>query len=348
MTSDPASSSNQLPHIALNAKDEREYKPQPRTGSGRTRLENHENKAPREKLPASQRPRPIKRDIHGWVILDKGLHMTSTHAVAVVKRLTQAKKAGHAGTLDPLATGILPIALGDATKTVPFVMDGRKAYRFTVTWGQQTSTDDAEGSAIHSSDARPTREQIETLLPSFTGLIQQTPPQFSAIKIEGERAYDLSRAGETVALQPREVHVESLLIVEHTGDTTVFDALCGKGTYVRAIARDMGQVLGCYGFISALRRTMVGPFSLHDAVSAEKLETVLSEAIVPTARAIEGLAAIHVSAQAAQRLRRGQTCLVRSNELPANLENVCAMEGPHLVALGHIEAGEFLPRRVFR
>lgn len=347
MTADAASSPNQTA-LEGTPSQNREHKPQSRSGNARTRLETHDHQERGKKISAEQKPRAIKRDIHGWIILDKGLHMTSTHAVAVVKRLMQAKKAGHAGTLDPLATGILPIALGDATKTVPFVMDGRKAYRFTVTWGTQTTTDDAEGSAIHTSDVRPTRAQIEALLPTFIGLIQQTPPQFSAIKIEGERAYDLSRAGETVALQAREVNVDNLLIVEHTGDTTVFDALCGKGTYVRAIARDMGQKLGCFGFVSALRRTMVGPFSLHDAVSTEKLEELLLNAVLPTARAIEGLTSIHVSAQAAQRLRRGQTCLVRSHDVPLDVDHVCAMEGPHLVALGHIEAGEFLPKRVFR
>ncbi len=316
-------------------------------------LENKRHPAARPHNQASsshqqRTARPPKRDIHGWIVLDKGLHMTSTHAVAVVKRLLQAKKAGHAGTLDPLATGILPIALGDATKTVPFVMDGRKAYRFTVTWGTQTTTDDAEGAALHTAIHRPTREQIEALIPAFTGFIQQTPPQFSAIKVDGERAYDLSRAGEAVQLNAREVHVEQLVLVEHTGDTSIFDAMCGKGTYVRAIARDMGQHLDCYGFVSALRRMMVGPFSLHDAVSIEKLESVLLNAVIPTARAIEGLAHIVVSPQSAQRLRRGQSCLVRGADLPPDVDQVCALEGAHLVALGHIEAGEFFPKRVFR
>ena len=201
---------------------------------------NSETVAPQH----AQQPRPKKRDVHGWVVLDKPVGMTSTHAVSVVKRAFSAKKAGHAGTLDPLASGLLPIALGEATKTVPFVMDGRKAYQFTVAWGSQTETDDTEGRVIATSELRPQEDAIAALLPRFTGTILQTPPKYSAIKIAGERAYDLARDGEEVVLQPRPVEIDALSIVSHDGATTTFEAECGKGTYVRAIARDLGVQLG--------------------------------------------------------------------------------------------------------
>ncbi len=220
---------------------------------------------------AAPAPRPKKRDVHGWVVLDKPVGMTSTHAVSVVKRAFSAKKAGHAGTLDPLASGLLPIALGEATKTVPFVMDGRKAYQFTVAWGTQTNTDDTEGSVIATSDKRPDEAAIVALLPRFTGTIMQTPPKFSAIKIAGERAYDLARDGEDVELQARPVEIDALSIVSHDGATTTFEAECGKGTYVRAIARDLGLALGCLGHVAHLRRTRVGPFAVADAAAVETL-----------------------------------------------------------------------------
>ena len=229
-----------------------------------------ENAAPRQKQFKRE-----KRDVHGWVILDKPIGMTSTHAVAVIKRLFTAKRAGHAGTLDPLASGCLPLALGEATKTVPFVMDGRKRYRFTVRWGEERDTDDAEGKAIGASDARPTAEAINATLPAFTGTIAQVPPKFSAIKIEGERAYDLARDGQDVVLEARPVDIHGLRLVETPdADTSVFEAECGKGTYVRALARDIGRVLGCLGHVSALRRTQVGPFGENDMISLEQLEAL--------------------------------------------------------------------------
>ena len=178
------------------------------------------------------KPRPKKRDVNGWVVLDKGVGMTSTHAVAVVKRALNAKKAGHAGTLDPLASGILPIALGEATKTVPFVMDGQKSYVFTVAWGVETETDDAEGRPVQATHTCPERAAVEALLPRFTGLIEQVPPRFSAVKIQGERAYDLARDGETVELQAAQVQIDRLTLVAHGGERSVFEADCGKGTYV--------------------------------------------------------------------------------------------------------------------
>src|SRR6476660_755717 len=228
------------------------------------------NKQPRQN---NGQPRRDRRDVHGWIVLDKPIGMTSTHAVAVVKRLFQAKRAGHAGTLDPLASGGLPIALGEATKTVPFVMDSRKRYRFTVAWGEERDTDDTEGRVTQTSDTRPSAEAILNLLPRFTGLIEQVPPQYSAIKIQGERAYDLARDGETLELKPRPVEIHHLSLIEQLDNShSVFQAECGKGTYVRALARDIGRILGCYGNICALRRTLVGPFGESDMIPLEQLE----------------------------------------------------------------------------
>src|SRR4029079_7180321 len=189
---------------------------------------------------AKQKKRP-KRDVHGWIVLDKPVGMTSTHAVSVIKHLFPAKRAGHAGTLDPLASGCLPIALGEATKTVPFVVDSRKIYRFTVRWGEERDTDDADGQVVAASDLRPQRADIAALLPRFTGTIEQVPPRFSAIKVEGERAYDLARDGEMVELEARPIEVHRLELVETPDpDHAVLAAECGKGAYVRALARDLG------------------------------------------------------------------------------------------------------------
>src|SRR6476620_2779836 len=231
--------------------------------------EDRASKAERPERP----PRPKKREVNGWIILDKGVGMTSTHAVAAVKRALSAKKAGHAGTLDPLASGILPIALGEATKTVPFVMDGRKSYVFTVTWGAETDTDDAEGRVVESAEIRPERGAVEALLPRFVGAIAQVPPRFSAIKIQGERAYDLARDGEIVALEARTVVIDRLAVIHDSGDRSVLAADCGKGTHVRALARDLGRALGCLGHISALRRTRVGPFGEAEAVVVDAVAT---------------------------------------------------------------------------
>ncbi|MBN9453496.1 MAG: tRNA pseudouridine(55) synthase TruB [Bosea sp.] len=295
-------------------------------------------------------PRPKKRDIHGWVILDKPIGMTSTHAVSVVKRAFGAKKAGHAGTLDPLASGLLPIALGEATKTVPFVMDGRKAYQFTVAWGTQTNTDDTEGSVIATSDKRPDEAAIAALLPRFTGTILQTPPKFSAIKIAGERAYDLARDGEEVELDARPVEIDALAIVSHDGATTTFEAECGKGTYVRAIARDLGLALGCLGHVAHLRRTRVGPFSVAEAASVENLrespESALA-ALQPVKAALTLIPEIVLHRDAAARLKRGQSALLRGAGAPIELEAAYATCAGTLVSTGSVQNGEFVPHRVF-
>jgi tRNA pseudouridine55 synthase len=292
-----------------------------------------------------QGDRPKKRDVNGWIVLDKGVGMTSTHAVAVVKRGLSARKAGHAGTLDPLASGILPIALGEATKTVPFIMDGRKSYVFTVAWGAETNTDDAEGEVVARTDRLPSPAEIEALLPRFTGSIQQVPPRFSAIKIQGERAYDLARDGEVVELQPRVVEIDRLALVHHEGNRSVIEADCGKGTYVRAIARDLGRALGCLGHIAALRRTRVGPFSDADAVTVDHVATDPA-ALRPVETALSDIPSIAVSRDMAGRLMRGQSIILRGREAPIS-GKVYATCGGVLVAVGDVERGELVPHRVF-
>jgi tRNA pseudouridine55 synthase len=298
-----------------------------------------------DQRPRRLNDRPKKRDVNGWIVLDKGVGMTSTHAVAAVKRLLSAKKAGHAGTLDPLASGILPIALGEATKTVPFVMDGRKSYVFTVTWGAETNTDDAEGDVVERTGRTPCRADIESLLPRFTGFIEQVPPRFSAIKIQGERAYDLAREGEMVELQPRTVEIDRLSVIGHASDHTVLEADCGKGTYVRAIARDLGRALGCLGHISALRRTRVGPFTEHDAVVVDDVATDPA-ALKPVEAALGEIPSISVSRDMATRLMRGQSIILRGREAPL-AGKIYATCGGVLVAVGDVEKGELVPHRVF-
>lgn len=293
-----------------------------------------------------------KFDINGWIALDKPLNMTSTEAVAFIKRLFKAKKAGHAGTLDPLATGVLPIALGEATKTVPYVMeDGMKAYRFTVTWGIETTTDDAEGAAVKTSDNRPTKADIDVLLPKYTGTIMQTPPQFSAIKINGERAYDLARAGEIVEIAPREAEVYSLKLVEHSGETSILETTCGKGTYVRSFARDLGRDLGCYGHVTTLRRTAVGSIAEEHCIAPAALEALnnmglLNNALHPVQLGLAELDEIILNLDQAARLRRGQNLLLRGQQAPAEGHYWASCEG-NLVAICDFLEGTLEPRRVF-
>jgi tRNA pseudouridine55 synthase len=296
------------------------------------------------------------KTIHGWVVLDKPAGMTSTQAVGAVRRLYDARKAGHAGTLDPLATGVLPIALGEATKTVPYAVDGTKHYRFTVRWGEATDTDDAEGEIVATSDVRPAREAIEALLPRFTGEIMQTPPIYSAIKVDGARAYDLAREGEAVELEPRPVFIETLMLLEVPApDTAVLEARCGKGTYVRALARDMGRSLGCLGHLTALRRTVVSPFDEAQAVTLEALEAAAREGgeeallrlLLPIEAALQDLAELSVGQNDAARLLRGQTVLIRGRDAPAGGGPTYATCKGHLIAVGRIEKGELHPIRVF-
>ncbi len=302
------------------------------------------------------KPRVERREVHGWIALDKAVGETSTDAVAALKRLFRAKKAGHAGTLDPLASGILPIAFGEATKTVPFVMDGEKAYRFTVRWGIETDTDDAEGTPTSRSDKRPSRDAILAALPSFTGVIAQVPPKFSALKIGGERAYDLARQGEAVELAAREVEIRRLDLVDFPdADQTIFEAECGKGTYVRAIARDLGRMLGCFGHVTALRRIRVGPFSEENSVGLKSLvalrdeagEDGLAGALMPVETGLAALPALAVSAADAQRLALGQAVIVRGRDAPIFEGPVAVSAQGALIALGEIERGSLKPKRIF-
>jgi tRNA pseudouridine55 synthase len=307
------------------------------------------------------------RPVSGWIVLDKPVGMGSTEAVSKVKWLFQAEKAGHAGTLDPLASGMLPIALGEATKTVPYVQDGAKVYRFTVAWGEERSTDDLEGPVTRTSDLRPDEAAIRELLPKYTGIIMQTPPQFSAIKIAGERAYDLARSGETVEIPEREVEIGRFDLIEMRADgSTVFEIECGKGTYVRSLARDMGRDLGCFGHISELRRVEVDPFTAEDFVTVPELEAArfgeagqpesgdlpmdfgaIDDLIVETAAALECLPQVAISDEAANRIRLGNPVIIRGRDAPVEADEACATARGRLVAIGAIEAGMFKPKRVF-
>jgi len=295
--------------------------------------------------------------IDGWLALDKPRGLTSTQALGRVRRLFDARKAGHGGTLDPLATGLLPIAFGEATKTVSYLMDGLKTYRFTVDWGTATNTDDTEGEAIATSDNRPTRTEIEAILPNYTGAILQTPPQFSALKIDGERAYDLARDGVEVKIKSRQVEIENLEITDASDpDRTVFECLCGKGTYVRSLARDFGEQLGCYGHVTALRRLNVGPFAETDMISLEKLEEIghgaadstdLVDLLSPVETALDDIPALAVGSDDAARLRSGQAVILRGRDAPIVSGPVYAMCRGTAVALGEVHQGAFHPTRVF-
>lgn len=293
-----------------------------------------------------------KRDINGWLVLDKPSGITSTQAVGAVRRLYKAKKAGHAGTLDPLASGILPIALGEATKTVPFVMDGAKTYRFEVRFGIETDTDDAEGKETATSALRPTRDAIEALLPEFTGDILQMPPQYSALKVDGERAYDLARGGESVTLAEREVEISAFKLTEmREGNRAEFAVECGKGTYVRSLARDLGRKLGSFGHVSALRRTAVGSFVETDAVPLAMLEeadeAALAALLKPVAAGLEALPQVNVSPADADNLVQGRAVFLRGRDAPV-LEGLVAVRTKgSLVALADMQAGALHPKRVF-
>lgn len=266
----------------------------------------------------SQKAKRVKNKLNGWICLDKPYGMTSTQAVGAVKRLLSPEKIGHAGTLDPLATGILPLALGEATKTVQYAMDAEKTYRFTVKFGQQTTTDDREGEVIKTSDSRPTDEQIRAILGHYIGEIEQTPPIFSAIKIGGERAYDLARAGETPIMEPRIVYIDDLQLIERTdSDHAVFEVSSGKGMYVRSLARDMAVELGTCGHVADLRRTRVGGFDEQNAVLLEEIEKDLPSAdvtyiteldvsvLLPLDVSLDDIPALRVDQSQETRLRHG-------------------------------------------
>src|SRR6266404_9496424 len=255
---------------------------------------------------------------HGWVILDKPQGMTSTQAVAAVRRIFDARKAGHAGTLDPMATGILAIALGEATKTVPYAMDADKTYRFTASWGESRDSDDAEGRPTGVSANRPSRAEIEAMLPRFTGVLRQVPPAYSAIKVDGERAYDLARDGEQVVLEPREVEVFQARLLGCGPDRCEFEIRCGKGTYVRSWVRDMALALGTLGHVSALRRTRLGGWDEKTAVGLDTLTPFMHSPAAfgylrPLSTALDGIPALAISGPDAVRIRSGNPILIRAN-----------------------------------
>jgi tRNA pseudouridine55 synthase len=290
--------------------------------------------------------------VDGWVILDKPVGLGSTPAVSRVRRLFGARKAGHGGTLDPLASGVLPIALGEATKTVPFVMDGRKEYRVTLRFGQARSTEDAEGEITATSDVRPTDEAIRCALPAFVGEVEQVPPVFSALKVEGKRAYDLARAGEPVDLKPRRIVIERLeLLGRPDTDHADFVVSCGKGTYIRSLGRDLALALGTVGYLSALRRTAVGPFREEAAISLPKLEALghipaLLGVLAPVATALDDIPALALTEAQADRLRQGQPVLL-TRDAPPSGALVRAETGSRLVALVRSDGASLKPVRVF-
>jgi tRNA pseudouridine55 synthase len=298
------------------------------------------------------------RVVNGWLIVDKPSGMTSTTVVNRVKHLYDAAKAGHSGTLDPLATGLLPIAFGEATKTVPYVMDGLKTYRFTLRLGQRTETDDAEGDVVEESDVRPSEEDIRAALPQFIGNIQQTPPIYSAIKVNGERAYDLARANKPVVLEPRPIYIEGFQLIGYTdSDHADFLVMSGKGAYMRSLARDLAQVVGTEGHISALRRLKVGPFTENDAISLDELDSIgqivaLEQRLLPVAAALDDIPALRLTGIEASRLKNGQTVsLLRKVDLQRIADFIdgdtvlaTGQDGP--IALVRYMAGEVQPIRL--
>jgi tRNA pseudouridine55 synthase len=299
------------------------------------------------------------RAVSGWVALDKPLGLGSTPAVSRVRRLFEAQKAGHAGTLDPLASGMLPIALGEATKTVPFLMDADKAYRFTIAWGVSTDSVDAEGAEIAHSDVRPTPEAVAAALRVFVGSIDQVPPAFSAIKVNGERAYDLARAGAAVELKARPVMIHSARVSAAPDPNHVeIEIACGKGTYVRSLARDLALALGAEGHVSALRRTRVGGFNEARAVTLAELERLVyegrgSEALLPVSTALDGIPAHAVTDEDAFRLRQGRDIVLLPRQvdalkvlLPEGSRTVSAVSRDQVVAICEMRAGRLNPVRV--
>jgi tRNA pseudouridine55 synthase len=299
--------------------------------------------------------------VSGWICLDKPYDLTSTTAVSRARRAFNAQKGGHAGTLDPLATGILPIALGEATKTVPFLMDADKAYRFTIAWGRDTTTLDREGETTGTSDVRPTVAQVEAALPAFIGEVDQIPPNFSAIKVDGERAYDLARDGVEFELPTRKVNIHALRVTEAAdADHVTLEMECGKGTYVRAVVRDLAKALGTCGHVADLRRTRVGGFTESGSISLETLENLsyearLSEALLPVETALDDIPALAVTDEDAFRLAQGRAIVLLPRqvetlkaELTPGDRTVSAMSGDRLVALCEMRAGKLNPVRVFQ
>jgi len=310
--------------------------------------------------------------IHGWLVIDKPIGMTSSQVVSRARRLLNAAKAGHGGTLDPNATGVLPIAFGEATKTVAYAMDGRKAYRFTVRWGEARDTEDIEGAVIETSPVRPDRAAIEATIPAFTGVIEQVPPRYSAIKVDGARSYDLARAGKSVALAARPVRIDSLRLIDLPDpDQAIFEAECGKGAYIRSLARDMALALGTVGHLAAIRRLSVGPFSVENAITLEQLtalaeKTAAESALLPVETPLDDIPAVALTETEAQRMRCGHCiALLRRSDRdrldrlgqgavssasnsgePVVLAVLRSPEGDRPVALARLDGAELHPVRV--
>jgi tRNA pseudouridine55 synthase len=298
--------------------------------------------------------------VNGWVCLDKPYEMGSTEAVSRIRRLFDAQKAGHAGTLDPLASGILPIALGEATKTVPFMMEAQKVYRFTIQWGVSTDSLDREGEIVARSDVRPPVEAVKAALPAFVGEIDQVPPAFSAIKVDGQRAYDLAREGIAVELKARRVMIHEATVTNAPdADHLEITMRTGKGVYVRSLARDLASMLGAEGHVSALRRERVGPFSVENAVTLDSLEEMVhsgaaSEGLLPVATALDDIPELAVTDQDAFSLRQGRPIVLLprqvetlKGQLHGDARTVSVFLGQTLVALGQLRAGRLEPDRVF-
>ena len=301
----------------------------------------------------------MKNKINGWLIIDKPYDIGSTNVVSKLKWLLKPEKIGHAGTLDPLATGVLPIAFGSATKTIPFVMDGKKTYVFEVTWGKETSTDDKEGDVLFQSDKRPSREEIECLLPQFHGVVMQIPPVYSALKVNGKRAYDLARKGENVELKARPVQIDSLKILSHESDKTVFEVVCGKGTYVRSIGHDLGRLCGCYGFVSSLRRTKCGPFDVNCSILLENLEknvyNTLDSHLISVLTALDDILVLAVNETEKEELIHGRSISAKRfiNESVVDAhqlsdEKIIGLKWQNqLIALAKTDKKNLKPYRVF-
>ena len=293
------------------------------------------------------------RDISGWLLVDKPAGLTSTTVVNKVRWALDARKAGHAGTLDPAATGLLAVALGEATKTVPYVTDALKAYAFTVRFGQATNTDDAEGEVIATSDTRPSDDEIIAALQGFEGDIMQVPPAFSAVKIDGERAYALARAGADVEIEARPLYVDELKLTGRPdGDHAELEMVCGKGGYVRSIARDLGEALGCLGHVVSLRRLWSGPFDIEDAVTLQEIEELartpaLDENLLPLSAGLSELPELPTTIEGATRLRNGNPGMVIAANAEFGDVAWASLQGEP-VAVGVYKAGELHPTRVFR
>lgn len=292
------------------------------------------------------------RDISGWLIVDKPAGVTSTSVVGKVRWALDAKKAGHAGTLDPAATGVLAIALGEATKTVPFITDAMKCYRFMVRLGAATTTDDAEGEVIETRETRPSDTEIEAALGAFRGDIDQVPPQFSAVKVDGERAYDLAREGEVMDLKSRPLFVESLTVLSRPdADHVELEMVCGKGGYVRSIARDLGSALGCLGHVAWLRREWSGPFEASDGLTLEQIEAIartpaLDAKLLPLEVGLADLTELRATAEGAVRIKNGNAGMVIASDAEFGDEVWVSYQGKPL-GVGIYKSGEVHPNRVF-